>query len=392
MSSEKKVEASRANGKKSKGPLDTSSSRYNAKKHGLLSRGITEIDDIEYYLKLSRDLIRQKKPVGMLEHELLARAAYDMTGWKRAQRLEGEYITHHLNPALREKDPLADLDFQFNGAIVDPGIPASIGAGCVQEIVRTHQRYQTNIANRLFRTLHEFEREQRMRGGETLPAPIAVDVSVCAETGPLGSVNSSALPNDDVSSQMPVTLDADVQAHDGEAGSPAESQQEKAPIAELEPEKISPTKSEESQATLCKAASRQESVTLDADVQAYNGGAGSLAESEREKVPIAELEPEKIPPTKSEEPQTTLCKAASPRESVTLDADVQACNGGAGSPAEPEHQNAPTAELEQENVPSANVENFASPVVNAADIGSGSANKPPVAWRPPVKSGPIWSN
>ena len=109
MSSEKKVEANRGNGKKSKGPLDTSSSRYNAKKHGLLSLGITEIDDIEYYSKLSRDLIRQKKPVGMLEHELLARAAYDMTGWKRAQRLEGEYITHHLNPALREKDPIADF-------------------------------------------------------------------------------------------------------------------------------------------------------------------------------------------------------------------------------------------------------------------------------------------
>ena len=61
MSSEKKVEANHANGKKSKGPLDTSSTRYNAKKHGLLSLGITEIDDIEYYLKLSRDLIRQKK-------------------------------------------------------------------------------------------------------------------------------------------------------------------------------------------------------------------------------------------------------------------------------------------------------------------------------------------
>lgn len=325
MSSEKRIEASRANGKKSKGPLDTSSSRYNAKKHGLLSLGITEIDDIEYYLKLSRDLTRQKKPVGTLEHELLARAAYDMTGWKRAQRLEGEYITHHLNPALREKDPIADLDFQFNGAIVDPGIPASIGAGCVQEIVKTHQRYQTNIANRLFRTLHEFEREQRMRGGETLPAPIAVDVSVSAETGSLGSMNSHDLPNDDVSLPVPVTLDA--------------------------------------------------------EVQACNGGEGPTTESQQEK----------IPPTESEVPQAMPCNAASRQESVTQNADVQACNGGAGAPTESEHQKAPTAESEQENVNPANVENFASPAVNIADIGSGSVNKPPVAWRRPVKSGPIWS-
>jgi hypothetical protein len=85
------------------------------------------------------------------------------------------------------------------------------------------------------------------------------------------------------------------------------------------------------------------------------------------------------------------CKAASRRESVTQGADIQACNGGAGSPAESNREKAPTAESEQENVNPANVENLASPAVNIADIGSGSANKPPVAWRPPVKSGPIWS-
>jgi hypothetical protein len=345
MSSDKKVEASRANGKKSKGPLDTSSTRYNAQKHRLLSKGFTELDDLEYCERLSLDLIRRKKPVGMLETEMLERVVYDMVGWKRAQVAEGRYITGTLNPPLREKNPLDDLDFQFNGAIIDPGIPASISPGAVQEVVRTYQRYQTCHSNRLFRTLHEFDREQRMSRGESLPASIAVDVSVCAETGPLGSVNSSALPNDDVSSPMPVTLHADVQAYDGGAGSRAESEQEKVPIAELEQEKIPPPKSEEPQATPCKAASRQESVKLDADVQAYNGGAGSLAESEQEKVPIAESEQEKVP----------------------------------------------IAASEQEKIPPASVETFARLVANAADVGSRSVSKPPAPWRPPVKSGPIWS-
>jgi hypothetical protein len=60
MSSDKKVEANRANGKKSKGPLDTSSTRYNAQKHRLLSKGFTELDDLAYCERLSLDLIRRK--------------------------------------------------------------------------------------------------------------------------------------------------------------------------------------------------------------------------------------------------------------------------------------------------------------------------------------------
>jgi hypothetical protein len=325
MSSQKKVDANRDSAKKSSGPRDTSSTRYNAEKHRLLSKGFTELDDLEYCERLSLDLVRRKKPVGMLETQLLERVVYDMVGWKRAQVAEGRYITGTLNPPLREKNPLADLDFQFNGAIIDPGIPASIGPGAVQEVVRTYQRYQTCHSNRLFRTLHEFDREQRMRRGESLPAPIAVDISVCAETESLGSVNSSALPNDDVSSPMPLTLDADVQAH--------------------------------------------------------NGGEGSTTESQQEK----------IPPTESEVPQATLCNAASRRESVTQDANVHACNGGDGSTTESEQQKTPTAESDRENVPAADEENSSGPAVNVAAVGLGSVTKPPVPWRPPVKSGPIWS-
>jgi hypothetical protein len=78
MSSEKKVEANRASAKKSSGPRDTSSTRYNAQKHRLLSKGFTEVDDLEYCERLSLDLVRRKKPVGMLETQLLERVVYDM--------------------------------------------------------------------------------------------------------------------------------------------------------------------------------------------------------------------------------------------------------------------------------------------------------------------------
>ena len=42
--SERKRNANRLNGQKSRGPKDTSATRYNAKKHGLLAVGVTELD------------------------------------------------------------------------------------------------------------------------------------------------------------------------------------------------------------------------------------------------------------------------------------------------------------------------------------------------------------
>ena len=186
--SKKKVAANRLNGPKSHGPKNTTSTRYNATKHGFLALGITKLDNKQEYETTLDDLIRGYSPIGAVEIFLVRSAALDMVRWRRAQRLEAEYITAVLNPPLHEKDPIGELTASFQGPVVDPGLPASISAGSVESLVRIFQRYESNISNRLFRTLHELERLQRMRQGERLPAPTAVDVSVHAETGTLASV------------------------------------------------------------------------------------------------------------------------------------------------------------------------------------------------------------
>jgi len=48
--------------------------------------------------------------------------------------------------------------------------------GTARRRVNIYQRYETAIALRLSRTLHELERIQRMRKGEHVPPPAAVDV------------------------------------------------------------------------------------------------------------------------------------------------------------------------------------------------------------------------
>lgn len=227
----KRITSSRINGQKSHGPIDTSSTRFNAMKHGLLAVGITELDDAEGYRTILRDLIREKNPVGILESQLVEAAALDIVRWTRARRLEAEYITEVLNPPQHEKDPLGDFDLEIRGRILDPGIPAAIRPGIVQCLVNAYQRYEGYFANRLFRTLHELERLQRMRQDERLPAPTAVDVSVRAETRTrdsfsAGPEQAKVLPRDGESLPRPVTVDV-IHTDTGVVDSaPAESEQQ----------------------------------------------------------------------------------------------------------------------------------------------------------------------
>ena len=76
--SKKKIVANKINGQKSRGPKDTSSTRFNAQKHGLLAAGITELDDAESYRAILEDLRKEKDPVGIIEKMLVESIALDM--------------------------------------------------------------------------------------------------------------------------------------------------------------------------------------------------------------------------------------------------------------------------------------------------------------------------
>src|SRR5579864_8917714 len=257
--SDRKIKANRENGKKSPGPIDTSKSRFSARKHGLASKGLTAIDDDDAYRTIVQELKREKNPVGFLEIELVEAAGLDIAGWRRARLLEGEYITAALNPPVHEKDVLGDLDSLVNGATLDPGIPAALGAGHVQQLVAVFQRYESSFANRLFRTLHELERLQRIRLGEHLPAPTVVDFSIRAEAGPqgpvpVGSEAAKVLPKDGEALPRSVTAD-NTHANTGAKDSPP---------AELEPEKVLPPDGKDLEAAAIVAVADGETRLADA--------------------------------------------------------------------------------------------------------------------------------
>ncbi|MGC2194252.1 MAG: hypothetical protein WA628_06225 [Terriglobales bacterium] len=169
--------ANRGNAKKSTGPNNTTSSRFNAAKHGLLSAGITELDDADGY----REMVRRLRDAYLdaLEAFFLERIALYMTRSRRGSRLEAEFITGVLNPPIHGKG-IVDLS-EFTGPVLDPGLPVSIRSECVEALVDTYQRYETANENKLYRAIHELERMRRIRQGEHLPAPAALDVGVHSE-------------------------------------------------------------------------------------------------------------------------------------------------------------------------------------------------------------------
>lgn len=176
-----KVEANRRNSRRSTGPKDPSSTRFNAVKHGLLAEGITELDNPETFSAFCSKVESELKPVGEIETFLVRQIALGMIRLRRAAQLEAEYTTAELNPPITDRSGIAF------GTVYDPGLPARLSANAVDTLVSKFGRYETQIENRLFRHLHELERLQRLRAGENIPAPASVEVAVHAEKPMLAS-------------------------------------------------------------------------------------------------------------------------------------------------------------------------------------------------------------
>ncbi len=181
-----RAETNRQNAAKSTGPKNTTSTRFNALKHGLLAEGVTELDSPETFPAHHAKIEAELKPVGEMETFLARRIALGMVRLKRAESLEAEFVTAQLNPPVTEVDP--DLEtFIGRTVVIDPGLPACLSTEAVGVLANIIARYETAIENRLFRALNQLERMQRLRHGENIPAPATLDVGVHADGQPLAS-------------------------------------------------------------------------------------------------------------------------------------------------------------------------------------------------------------
>src|SRR5580692_2616765 len=116
-----KTDSNRLNAQNSTGPRDATLTRFNAVKHGLLAKGITELDDSEAYESLVRRLTLDRDPVGDLEIFWVRRIAFCMTRLDRAAKLEANYINAEIHPPSQEQDCMAPIAPEL-------GLSTTIGA------------------------------------------------------------------------------------------------------------------------------------------------------------------------------------------------------------------------------------------------------------------------
>jgi hypothetical protein len=182
MATERQIAANRTNSTMSPGPKNTNRTRFNATKHNLLAAGITELDVAEGFDQILTELNREMRPVGVLEKHRVRCIALDIVRQRRAQRLEAEFINARLNPPTYERDlenPLQSLI----GQMVEPGEPEKLNVENAEKLVLIFQRYENSFANSILRNERALERSQRIRKGEPVPAPKAIEISVHHSAG-----------------------------------------------------------------------------------------------------------------------------------------------------------------------------------------------------------------
>ncbi|MGA9777253.1 MAG: hypothetical protein ACLPRE_01110 [Limisphaerales bacterium] len=139
MSTSAQVAANRANARRSTGPANTGSTRFNALRTGLTARGLTPMDDIDGFDALLAQLRAEFQPVGVLENFTVERIGLAMLRRQRGERLEAAFLDAD---APKELDPIQSI---MGNAQAD----APLSACTLENVCNLAGRYETATARRL---------------------------------------------------------------------------------------------------------------------------------------------------------------------------------------------------------------------------------------------------
>lgn len=168
--SQKQLEANRENAKL--GGVKTEEgkavSKYNAIKHGLLSKEVLlEGEDEKYLIEIGKRLRAELEPQTELELVLVDRITANVWRLKRVMQIESEMIDSDRH----------DTDWQGNKRM------RTLGGALRYDFINHDTygkliRYESSIERGIYKALHELQRIQSARMGEKPPAPVALDVDV----------------------------------------------------------------------------------------------------------------------------------------------------------------------------------------------------------------------
>ena len=227
MATEAQIAANRRNSLRSTGPTTQEGKArvsQNATRHGLLTgRKLIPGEDPAELAELEKEMLEALRPVGAVEVLLVKRIVENTFRLRRLARVESGLFAYRIYD-IRAKIAAAEAQRQSNSndglleslmmgqatdkelyetaraeqrtaeELRDEDLPTLGQAFLVdQKGFSTLSRYEVSLERGMHKALHELERLQRLRAGEDVPAPVAVDVEVITTSvDPSSDVNLDA--------------------------------------------------------------------------------------------------------------------------------------------------------------------------------------------------------
>lgn len=166
-----------------KTPEGKAISKFNALTHGILRKSLTEYEN-DFYKDILKDLQVELNPQGVVEQMLIERIGICYLKLFRVQKAETEFLKNRFNPHIEVSSFNQPLEIESR--VVKKGYIPKVFDNDIEILSNTYSRYETTIENRLFRALHELERAQRARKGESMLQPVVVDVNQVNSFGEKG--------------------------------------------------------------------------------------------------------------------------------------------------------------------------------------------------------------
>lgn len=151
-------------------------SKYNAQKHAILRETVTQYEE-EIREYVFNTLVKELNPQGAVEEMLAEIVGTCYIRLYRIAKAEKEYFK-----AIYDPPHVINSRWDFP-ELPDPdakliGYSPRINADHILKVTNVYSRYETTIQGKMYKALHELERLQRMRKGDKVTAPVAVDVDV----------------------------------------------------------------------------------------------------------------------------------------------------------------------------------------------------------------------
>ena len=166
--SQKQIEANRINGKRGGVKTDEGKaiSRYNAIKHGLLSKEVLlEGESEDTLLDLGKRMRSELKPATEIENVLVDRIIANVWRLKRAMQVETGIFNVGLDSPSMNNDTKNAVGNAFSSEVRYDTFGKFI-------------RYESFIERGIYKALHELQRLQAARNGEHISPPLIFDLNM----------------------------------------------------------------------------------------------------------------------------------------------------------------------------------------------------------------------